>query len=234
MEPLPEDWQRAVVVVAHPDDVEYGMASAVAALTGRGREVSYVLVTRGEAGIDGLPPSKCGPLREEEQRRSAALVGVKHVEYLGHADGLVEYGTGLRRDIAGALRRLRPDIVLAQNFDLTWGNGGGVNHADHRAVGLAVLDACRDAANRWLFRDGGEPWKGINSVYVAGGEAAATHYVDVADTIEAGIASLSEHRAYIQGLGTDFDPGEFVRKVAGYGGMAAGCEYAVLFRRFGV
>jgi len=234
MEPLPEDWDRAAVVVAHPDDIEYGMASAVASFTGRGKEVSYVLATNGEAGIDGLAPDEAGPLREEEQRRSAAVVGVRHVEYLGHPDGMVEYGTALRRDIASALRRLRPDVVLGMNFDLTWGEAGGVNHADHRAVGLALLDACRDAANRWLFPGAGEPWGGIKAAYIAGGEAAATHFVDVGTTIETGIASLTEHRAYIDGLGTDFDPGEFLRRVSGYGGMAAGCEYAVLLRRFSV
>ena len=234
MEPFPEDWERATVIVAHPDDAEYGMASAVAYFTARGKEVSYVLATHGEAGIDALAPAECGPLREEEQRRSAAVVGVTHVEYLGHADGALEDNLALRRDIAGALRRLRPDIVLGLNFDLTWGDAGGVNHADHRAVGVAALDACRDAANRWLFPEAGEPWKGTRAVFIAGGEATATHFVDVTSTIDSGILSLAEHRAYIEGLGTDFDPAQFLRQITGYGGMAAGCEYAVLFRRYGV
>ena len=96
MEPVPETWERAVAVVAHPDDLEYGMASAIARFTGQGKQVSYVLVTSGEAGIDGLAPGECGPLRREEQRRSAAAVGVDHVEFLGHPDGSVEYGLGLR------------------------------------------------------------------------------------------------------------------------------------------
>ena len=134
----------------------------------------------------------------------------------------------MRRDIAVAFRRLRPDLVFALNFEFTWGEAGGVNHADHRAVGVAVLDACRDAANRWLFPELGEPWKGIKAVYVAGGEGPATHFVDVGGTIEAGIASLSEHRVYIEGLGTGFDPAEFLRQAAGYGGMAAGCEYCCI------
>src|SRR5690349_20265901 len=100
MQPLPEDWDRAVAVVAHPDDLEYGLASAVARWTAQGKEISYVLATRGEAGIDGLPPDQVGPLREDEERRSAAVVGVSSVEFLGHADGLVEYGVPLRRDLA--------------------------------------------------------------------------------------------------------------------------------------
>ena len=135
MDPFPEDWSTAVCVVAHPDDLEYGPSAAVARWTGQGKEVAYVLATSGEAGIDGLSPAECGPLREEEERRSAALVGVAHVEFLGHPDGLVEGGLALRRDIAGALRRLRPDVVVTMNFDLTWGDGEAVNHADHRIVG---------------------------------------------------------------------------------------------------
>src|SRR6185437_5661383 len=131
MEPFPDNWTRIVAVVAHPDDLEYGAASAVARWTGQGKEVSYVLVTSGEAGIDGMEPSTAGPLREDEERRSAALVGAGPAEFLGHADGLIESGPALRRDIAGALRRHRPDIVLTMNFDLTWGDGGSVNHADH-------------------------------------------------------------------------------------------------------
>jgi len=218
--------------VAHPDDLEYGLASAIARFTAQGKKVSYILVTSGEAGIDAMAPETCGPLREEEERRSAAVVGVEEVEFLGHPDGSVEYGLALRRDLAAALRRVQPQVVFTMNFDLTWGDGGVVNHADHRAVGLATLDACRDAANRWSFPDAGEPWNGITAVYVSGGGAAATHYVDVGSTIDLGVASLAEHRAYIDGLGRPFDPDQFLRDMAGYGGMAAGCEYAVLLRAF--
>ena len=234
MEPAPEDWERAVAVVAHPDDLEYGLASAMARFTRQGKQISYILATSGEAGIDSMAPELCGPLREEEERRSAAVVGVDHVEFLGHPDGSVEYGISLRRDLAAALRRLQPHVVFSMNFDLTWGDGGGVNHADHRAVGLAILDACRDAANRWMFPDAGEPWGGIGAVYISGGGGSATHYVDVEDTISLGVASLEEHRAYIDGLGRDFDPDQFLRGMAGYGGIAAGCNYAVLLRAFQV
>jgi LmbE family N-acetylglucosaminyl deacetylase len=230
---MPESWERVVAVVAHPDDLEYGAASAVARWTSDGKDVSYVMATRGEAGIDGMAPSEAGPLREEEERRSAAVVGVSHVEFLGYPDGLVEQDLALRRDIAGALRRLRPDIVVTMNFELTWGAGGPLNQADHRAVGLATLDACRDAANRWLFPELGEPWSGIGDVYVVG-TSAPTHYVDVAATLDLGIASLREHAAYIAGLGYDFDAAEFVRNIAGFGGIAAGCDYAVTLQHFSV
>ncbi len=231
MQAVEEDWERAVAIVAHPDDLEYGAASAVARWTGQGKEVAYVLATTGEAGIDAMAPDEAATLRAEEQRASAARVGVSHVEFLGHADGSVEPGLALRRDLAGALRRLRPQVVLTMNFELTCGDGGSVNHADHRAVGLSTLDACRDAANRWMFPELGDPWQGIEVIYVAG-TSAPSHFVDVTATIDDGVASLREHKAYIDGLGTDFDPDEFLRNITGYGGMAAGCEYAVLFQQF--
>ncbi len=231
LQPMQEDWERAVAVVAHPDDLEYGAAAAVARWTRQGKQVIYVLATRGEAGIEGMAPDVVGPLRAEEERRSAAVVGVTEVDFLDHRDGLVEYGIPLRRDLAAAVRRHRPEVVLTMNFDLTWGEEGPVNHADHRVVGLATMDACRDAANSWLFPDAGPAWHGITAIYVTG-SGNPTHFVDTTDTLDAGIASLREHKAYLDGLGRDFDPDEFLRNMAGFVGLAAGCEYALGVRRY--
>jgi LmbE family N-acetylglucosaminyl deacetylase len=231
LKPMPEDWERAVAVVAHPDDLEYGAASAVARWTAQGKQVSYVLATRGEAGIAGMDPAEVGPLRVAEEMRGAAVVGVTDVEFLDHVDGLVEYGIPLRRDLAAAFRRLQPEVVITMSFDLTWGEEGPVNHSDHRAIGLAVLDACRDAANEWVFTESGPPCRTIKDAYVAA-TGNPTHFVDVTDTIDAGIASLREHRAYIDGLGGDFDPDEFLRNMAGYIGLAAGVDYAMGVRRY--
>jgi LmbE family N-acetylglucosaminyl deacetylase len=231
MEPMPDGWQHAMCVVAHPDDLEYGAASAVARWTSEGKRVSYLLATSGEAGIQGIPPRQCGPQREEEERRSAAIVGVDEVRFLGHVDGGVEYGLALRRDIAAAIRELRPEVVVTMNFDLTWGDGASVNHADHRAVGLAVLDACRDAANAWLFPEAGAPWDGAHDVYVSG-VPDPTHFVDVTGYLDRGVASLREHKAYIDGLGSDFDADAFLRSSARGSGEAAGVEHAVTFRQY--
>jgi LmbE family N-acetylglucosaminyl deacetylase len=231
MQPMPEDWDTAVAVVAHPDDLEYGVASAVARWTGQGKKVTYLLATRGEAGIAGMPPEQTAPLRVDEERRSAAVVGVSVVEFLDHADGLVEYGIPLRRDLAAAFRRLQPEVVITTSFDLTWGEEGPVNHADHRAVGLAVLDACRDAANEWVFPEAGPPWPGLRDAYVAS-SGTPTHFVDVTGTIDAGVASLREHQAYLDGLGREFDPEQFLKDMAGFVGLGAGCEYAVAFHRY--
>src|SRR3954471_22170982 len=109
--PMPSDWQRALVIAAHPDDIEYGLAAAVATWTAAGKEVHYLLATRGEAGMAGVPPEEVGPLREEEERRSAAIVGVDEVEFLDFRDGVLVEGPELRRAIAGAIRRHQPNMV---------------------------------------------------------------------------------------------------------------------------
>ena len=228
---LDEDWQTALAVVAHPDDLEYGAASAVARWTSQGKNVSYLLVTSGEAGIDAMPPEKTGPLREAEERASAAVVGVNTVEFLKHTDGVIEYGLPLRRDIARAVRRHRPDVLITINFQLTWG-GPLLNMADHRWVGLAVLDGARDAANRWIFPEllleDLQPWDGVKQVLISG-SPQPTHAVDVSAYLDKGIESLKAHRAYIENLSTDFNPETFLRTNAAFAGKRCGCKYAVAF-----
>ena len=100
LEPLSATWSTALAIVAHPDDLEYGTAAAVARWTSEGRRVVYCLATRGEAGIDGMAPEEAGPTREKEQRCAASVVGVTEVDFLDHPDGMLEYGLPLRRDFA--------------------------------------------------------------------------------------------------------------------------------------
>lgn len=200
---MPTDWERALAIVAHPDDLEYGAAGAVAAWTREGRRVGYVLASRGEAGIDGIPPVESARLREGEQRSSAEIVGVSAVDFLDHRDGVIEYGLALRRDLTAAIRRYRPELVLLGNFADTW-PGGFWNSPDHRAVGRAGMDAVGDAGNRWIFPDladaGLQPWPGVRYVAVAG-SPQPSHAVDVTDTLEAAVASLQAHSGYLEGLG---------------------------------
>ncbi|WP_328397418.1 PIG-L deacetylase family protein [Nocardia sp. NBC_00416] len=199
MQHFPEDWQRALVIVAHPDDIEYGVAAAVARWTGQGKDVRYLLVTSGEAGIAGVPPAESGPLREAEERASAAVVGVREVEFLGHPDGRIEANPALRRDLAAAIRRHRPEVVVLGHFGPTWAPGI-VNSADHRAVGRAGLDAVSDAGNEWIFPDLTEsaPWS-VRWAAVAV-PAGATHAVDVTATVGVAERSLAEHRRYLEVL----------------------------------
>jgi LmbE family N-acetylglucosaminyl deacetylase len=213
---MPDDWQRALIIAAHPDDIEYGLAAVVAVWTAAGKEVHYLLATRGEAGIAGMPPSEAGPLREAEERASAAVVGVSEVEFLDHRDGVIENGPALRRELAAAIRRHRPDLVVTGYFGATWTPPGVspayVNSADHRALGQGVLDAVADAGNEWIFPDLDEPpWTGVQ--YIAVQEMGdPPHVVDVGAGVEQAVASLSEHRRYLERL-SDVPVGEQARQV---------------------
>ena len=234
-EPLTEDWERALCIVAHPDDMEFGTAAAVARWTGQGKTVVYCMVTSGEAGIDGMDPDRCREVREAEQVESARIVGVEEVEFLREPDGILEYGVPLRRVLAESVRRHRPDIVITGNFRDTWG-GRNLNQADHIAVGRAVVDAVRDAGNRWVFseqlKDGTEPWGGVREVW-AFGSPGSTHAVDTTETFDAGVESLKAHAAYIDGLGWEnWDPREFLEGMARASGSRMGVAFAAPFEVF--
>jgi len=233
LQPLDETWTTALAVVAHPDDMEFGAAAAVARWTGQGKRVAYVMVTSGEAGIDGMHPAEARRVREAEQIASARAVGVDHVEFLGFPDGVLEYGLPLRRAIAGAVRRHRPEVVITGNFRETF-PGGMLNQADHVATGRAVVDAVRDAGNRWVFPDqlateALEPWGGVRQVWAAG-SPEARHAVDVTDTFDAGVDSLRAHAAYLDGLGwEDFDPAAFLAQMTTATGPRLGVSHATPF-----
>ena len=232
LEAVSEDWQKALAIVAHPDDLEFGSAAAVARWTRQGKEVVYCLLTSGEAGIDGVAPDECGPLREAEQIESARIVGVSAVEFLGQPDGTIEYGVALRRLITSVIRRHRPEIVITNNFRDTWDGDVLLNQADHMNTGRATLDAVRDAANRWIFPDAGERWNGVRQVW-ASGSPNSRHAVDTTDTFDLGVESLRAHKAYIEGLNRpDFDPAEFLEGIGRTAGTRLTTKYAAAFEVF--
>ena len=232
LETFPEDWDRALAVVAHPDDMEYGAAAAVARWTGQGKWVGYVLVTEGEAGISTMPPEEVAPIRRDEQVASCAVVGVTDIEFLDHADGTIVEGLELRADIAAAIRRHRPDVVLSINHHESWG-GRSWNHADHRAVGRALLDAVRDAANPWAFPERGEAWDGVHFA-AFNSSPQPTHFVDVSDTFDAGVRSLQCHATYLRHLGGEMaEPESFLRSAAEAAGRQAGVALATTFEIIG-
>lgn len=232
LELLTDDPGTVLAIVAHPDDLEYGAAAAVAKWTGDGHRVVYLLVTHGEAGISTMAPAECARVREAEQVASAAVVGVDEVEFLDYPDGLVEYGTPLRRDLAAAIRRHRPDTLLLFNHRDSWGFPGSRNSADHRNVGQAALDAAADADNRWLFSDLDLPPHGVTRILVAG-SPLATHAIDVTGHLDTAVASLAEHSAYLEALGDHpmADP-EFVRAFCEQAGVRAGVPAAVAVELF--
>ncbi|MDO5493057.1 MAG: PIG-L deacetylase family protein [Nesterenkonia sp.] len=200
------DLGRVLCVVAHPDDMEYGGSAAVARWTAAGVQVSYLLLTAGEAGMRGRPPEEVGPLRSAEQQEACRTVGVDNLLVLDLPDGTLEHDLRTREVIARRIREVRPDLVFTQSWDLEvpW----GLNHADHRAAGLATVDAVRDADNPWVFRhlaelEGLEPWS-VSQLMTFG--ARPDHLIDVTgEPLERGIASLEAHAEYLAALGGDFD-----------------------------
>jgi LmbE family N-acetylglucosaminyl deacetylase len=232
LEPFDEHHSSVLCVAAHPDDIEYGIAAAVHRWVAEGATVTYFLLTRGEAGIDTMHPDEAGPVREAEERESARRVGVDVVEFGDHRDGSIEYGVALRRDVTRAIRRTRPELVVTGVWSERFANGM-VNQADHRAVGLATLDAVADAGNRWLHTDltdeGLEPWGGVTALAVAGGERP-THFVDVSgEHFEAAVHSLEAHDAYNTALPSDFpQPRQLLQWILGGGGTTVGLEHALL------
>ncbi|MBK7624378.1 MAG: PIG-L family deacetylase [Kineosporiaceae bacterium] len=231
--PLPADaFHRVLCVVAHPDDVEYGTSAAVAVWTAAGIDVAYLLLTRGEAGIDSLDPARTAELRTAEQIAASHLVGVQQVEFLEYPDGMLEYSLDLRRDIARAIRRYRPDAVLLGSWEVEF--IAGLNQADHRVAGLVALDAVRDAGNRWVFRDlleqeGLEPhaprW------VLVSGDTRPTHGVDVTgQPLERGIASLEAHADYLAAIPGHPPARAMLTMITSMQGRAMGVANAVLLR----
>lgn len=209
------------------------MASAVARWTAQGKTVTYVLASRGEAGIDGIHPDEAAPIREREERAGTREVGVDVVEFLDHTDGVLEYGPRLRCDIARVIRQRPPEVMICGTYDVRMIKGR-VNQADHRTVGLAALDAARDAGNRWIFPElldeGLAPWDGVRLVCYSGG-TKWTHGVDVTGPpLERSIASLAAHAKYTEGLGlTGPPPRALLTWLARQSGLAMGVEAAALF-----
>lgn len=220
--------QTVLCVVAHPDDMEYGGSAAVARWVEHGAHVSYLLLTAGEAGIRDKEPSEVGPLRSQEQRDACAAVGVENLTILDLPDGMLEYGMDLRKRIAREIRKTKPDTVVTLNWDekATW----GLNQADHRAAGLATLDAIRDADNPWVFRDlmageGLEPW-GVTRLIVNG--VVPDYAVELTEAnIDAAVDSLRCHKQYLSALGSHPDPQEMITGMTADAGRAAGVAHAL-------
>ena len=224
-------FRRVLCVVAHPDDVEYGISSAVASWTARGVDVAYLLLTRGEAGIDSMPPEQTARLRTEEQIAGSRAVGVTAVEFLDHPDGMLEYGLGVRRDIARVIRRRQPDAVVVGSWEVEF--GGMLNQADHRVAGLAAVDALRDAGNRWVFPELLDEGLQPHSVrwLIVGADPRPTHGVDVTgEPLERGIASLEAHEQYLAALPGHPAPRQMIPGFTAWQGKAMGVPHAVLFR----
>ncbi len=197
LEPFPADWQTALVLVAHPDDPEYGMAAAVARWTGEGKRVVYALASSGERGIEGMTPAECGPLREAEQRASAKIVGVDEVEFWGFPDSDIYNTPELRAKITETVERIAPQVILSLYGGPEWAPGQP-NQRDHMEFAAAVLDAY-DA----LAASSSGPGSGEVPAWLFENGPSATHAVDVDAQFEVAVRSLAAHDRYLSVLDPD-------------------------------
>ena len=223
-----EGVERVLAVVAHPDDMEYGASAAVAKWAAEGIEVHYLLLTSGEAGIASIEPDRTAALRAEEQQAACDIVGAASLEILGFPDGLLEPDHSVRKAIVRKIREVRPQMAISLTWELEV--GFGINHVDHRACGMALMDAIRDADNPWIFQDLGlKRWKVERALFCAA--TNPTHYVDVSGgPLRKGIASLAAHEQYLAALPDHPTPEEINRGVTEEAGRRLGIEAALPVR----
>lgn len=197
--PMPDaDVPRALVVAAHPDDIDFGSAGTVAVWTDAGVEVTYLLCTYGDqGGFDDTPRDRVPAIREAEQRAAAKAVGVSDVRFLvGYRDGSLDVSHELVRDITRVIRQVRPVRVLAQSPERWWARLPA-SHPDHLAAGEATVRAVYPAsrnpfAHPELVGDEGlEPWS-VTELWLAG-HPSPDHHVDVTSTVDRKIAALRAH-----------------------------------------
>jgi len=217
----PDDGVRRVLVVtAHPDDVDFGVAGSVAAFRAAGVDVAYCIVTNGEAGGSDvtLPRPKMAEIRQREQRAAAATVGVHDVTFLGHPDGALTPTMQLRRDITRVIRQYRPERVITQSPDRLW-DSIYASHPDHLAVGEAAVcavypDARNPFAHPELLSDEGLDPHSVAEVWLMA-SSGSTRAVDITETFDTKMAALRCHESQ----GTDND--EMVERIRAWGAANA-------------
>jgi LmbE family N-acetylglucosaminyl deacetylase len=192
-----EHAERVLCVLAYPDDVDFGSAGTVATWTAAGAEVTYCIVTDGDAGgFDETPREQMPALRRAEQEAAAATVGVSDVRFLGYPDGRLELSLDLRRDISRVIRQVRPQRVLSTSPERFW-DRIGASHPDHMVVGESTLRAVYpDARNPFAFPEllddeGLDAWT-VPEVWL-GASPRADHAVDVTDVLDRKLAALRCH-----------------------------------------
>jgi LmbE family N-acetylglucosaminyl deacetylase len=228
----PAEIERALVVTAHPDDVDFGAAGTVARLTDAGAVVTYCLVTDGQAGgfDQTISRRKMAEIRREEQTKAAAEVGVTDLVFLGYMDGEVEFGLDLRHALSRVIRQVRPQVVITQspNINITTVYG---SHADHVATGQAAWAAVYpDARNPFAFPElltsGFEPWA-VDEIWImfGGSTAEGATTVDITAQLERKIRALKCHESqHRDPAGMEERVREWYRLIAREGGLPEGAS----------
>ena len=199
------EWRpgRFMVIVAHPDDADFGPAATAARWIDAGSQGWLVCCTSGDAGADDwqTDPLELAALRESEQRAAADVVGYAGISFLHQPDGALANDLALREHLVREIRTFRPDAVLAVDPETLFHGDGGVNHADHRTAGLAAVDAVYPAARNamsfpWLARDGLAPHV-VRRLYLFWSNRSNA-WIDVTATLDRKLGALRAHPSQIR------------------------------------
>lgn len=223
--------ESVMVIVAHPDDIEFSCAGTVARWSRLGSRIAYVLCTSGEVGIaeNGMTKARAAQIREKEQIAAAEIVGVKDVVFLREPDGLLQPTLELRKKLVREIRRFKPEVVITGDPTIMWAGEDYINHPDHRAAATAALDAVFPAAGQPnLFEELAE--EGLSAhkprkVYVSEW-GPADQYINIEETIEIKIAALRAHKSQMG----EWDPSEQIRQWAAEYAKGKEMKYAEAFR----
>ena len=213
--------ERVLVVTAHPDDVDFGASGTIATWTSAGVEVTYCVITDGDAGgfDPDVPRSEIPGIRRAEQTAAAAAVGVADVRFLGYPDGALVVSQELRADISRMIRQVRPQRLVQQSPERNW-ERLGASHPDHLAAGEAAINAVYpDARNPFvhthLVAEGLEAWT-VPEVWVMGGPKP-NQWVDITDHFPRKLAALDAHVSQTGHL----EAGALEQRLRHWGGLTA-------------
>ena len=192
-----EEIKRVLVVMAHPDDCDFGAGGTIAQWTARGIEVSYCIITNGDQGGEesGIPLEEMAKVRQKEQRDAGAALGVSEITYLNYRDGWLMPSIELRKEIVRAIRIAKPDRMVVQSPERNWERIYS-SHPDHLAAGETAIQAVYpDARNPFAFTDlkeaGLEPWR-VREVWITG-SPTPNHFVDITETFSKKMDALHAH-----------------------------------------
>ena len=223
--------ESAIIIVAHPDDIEFSCAGTVARWTQGGARIAYVLCTSGEVGIaeKGMTKAQAAEIREDEQRDAAQIVGVNHVIFIRDPDGMLQATIELRKKLVREIRKFKPEIVICGDPTIVWAGDDYINHPDHRAAATAALDATFPAAGQPNLFEELES-EGIfahkpRKVYVTGWNESDL-FVNISTTIDLKIAALRAHKSQMK----DWDPEPRIKEWAAERAKGKEMEFAEGFR----
>ncbi len=228
---IPPGGQRILVIIAHPDDAESFCGGTMARLAEEGRDIHYLVLTRGDKGSDDrdMTPQRLSSLREEEQRQAAQILGVQTVTFLeGYYDGGLEPTLELRQELTRKIREGQPDVIFTfdpwKRYEI---------HPDHRATGLCVFDAIA-AARGWMnypeqLRDGIAEHK-VKQIYFFNTDEP-THWVDITEVIDKKIQARLSHVSQVQPANP---PSGYLRRWATEAGKEKGYAFAEAFHYYGL